>query len=257
MIIGLSGYIGCGKDTVGMILQALTMQEGSRWKTIPLEYVTAYGGRPNLKGGWRIKKFAGKLKEIATMLTGIPVEKFEDQEFKKTFLDKQWDQWRVSWKHGDDGPGSATFKTEEEAIKFIEDGFEDSVEDIRSWGHLTFEQMTVREFLQKLGTEGLRNNLHNQVWVNALFSDYKEGDNLIITDVRFPNEAKAIKDLGGVVVRIERMKTADMIAGPGGTQLHPSETSLDGWNFDYVINNNGTLQELLGATRTLLNNIEN
>lgn len=281
MIIGLSGHIGSGKDTVGMILQALTMEGiGTRWKSEPLEYVKAYEGRPNLKGGWEIKKFAEKLKQIASQLTGIPREKFEDQEFKKTFLGPEWDQWRVTWKHGDEGPGSETFKTKELAEKFIEDSFEDSLEEVVEAGLLTFERMTVREFLQKLGTEGLRNGLHTNVWVNALFADYKRktqmgpdsfdsptasGDypNWIITDVRFPNEAQAIKELGGVVVRIER-GFDELDLGPVQLHierqphtLHPSETALDNWSFDYVINNKGTLEQLLEATKTLLNNIQN
>lgn len=59
-IIGVSGYSGSGKDTVGKIIQKLCP-----------------------KSNWQIKKFAGKLKEIASLLTGIPALKFEDQEFKK------------------------------------------------------------------------------------------------------------------------------------------------------------------------------
>lgn len=247
MIIGLSGYIGCGKDTVGMILQALTMD--GRWKNVPLEYVTAYEGRPNLKGGWQIKKFAGKLKQIANLLTGIPVEKFEDQEFKKSYLGKEWN-------------------------------FNETYDDFLLWAE--GKPMTVRTFLQRLGTEGLRTGLHENVWVNALFADYQPNStwdkfinekgeevykfpepihadypNWIITDVRFPNEAQAIKDKGGVVVRIERQKHTGLGEFPMPLQkLHPSETSLDDWKFDYVINNNGTLEQLLEATKTLLNNLK-
>ena len=253
MIIGLSGYIGSGKDTVGMLIQALTMMEGSRWRNEPLEYVKAYGGQPNVKGGWEIKKFAEKLKQIASMMTGIPREKFEDQEFKNTYLSEEWGaQAAVNMAHKD--------KIDFEKYKVTTDlplGFKNAI-----------RLMTVREFLQKLGTEAIRDGLHKNAWVNALFADYKYQHtsqagplecfpNWIITDVRFPNEAKAIKDRGGIVVRIERMKSADLKDGPGGTQLHPSETSLDDWKFDYIINNNGSLEQLLGATKTLLNNMEN
>lgn len=83
MIIGINGYIGSGKDTVGMILQALTMEHKGAWYNNPAGYTEGYKDRPNLKGGWQIRKFAGKLKQIASIITGIPVEKFEDQEFKK------------------------------------------------------------------------------------------------------------------------------------------------------------------------------
>jgi len=100
--------------------------------------------------------------------------------------------------------------------------------------------MTVRDFLQKLGTDGLRNGLHDNVWVNALMADYKRieyGDdeqgqypNWIITDCRFPNEAIAIKNAGGIMIRVDR---------PGVEPInnHPSEIGLDGWNFDYKIGN--------------------
>jgi hypothetical protein len=66
MIIGISGKIGSGKDTIGEIIQGLSITNGER--------------------EFEVKKFAGKLKTIASLLTGFPVEDFEDQEFKeKTF----------------------------------------------------------------------------------------------------------------------------------------------------------------------------
>lgn len=70
MIIGISGKIGSGKDTVGMIGQALTMDQGSRYREEVLQYLENYPNRPNLKGGFKIKKFADKLKEIVCMLIG-------------------------------------------------------------------------------------------------------------------------------------------------------------------------------------------
>ena len=97
--------------------------------------------------------------------------------------------------------------------------------------------MTVREFLQRVGTEGIRNGVHEDAWVNALFSDYYNQDQWIITDCRFPNEANAIKDRGGKIVRIVR-------PGVSAVNAHPSETALDEWDFDHVIHNDGTLEEL-------------
>jgi dephospho-CoA kinase len=63
MIISINGKIGVGKDTVGDIIQKICMT--------------------NQGPEFEIKKFAGKLKTIASLLTGVPVERFEDQEFKK------------------------------------------------------------------------------------------------------------------------------------------------------------------------------
>jgi hypothetical protein len=91
----------------------------------------------------------------------------------------------------------------------------------------------VRELLQRLGTEGGRDVLGTDVWVNALFE--KPYENLVITDVRFPNEADAIQRRGGKIVRIIRR---DVTAA----NSHLSE-SFD-LNEDYLIYNSGTIFDL-------------
>lgn len=148
--------------------------------------------------------------------------------------------------------------------------------------------MTRRKILQNLGTESLRNNFDNNVWIKALFADYKEDPtcgcplpNWIISDTRFVNEAIAIKERGGKILRINR-PFADIYPNEWSeyveankrvdTQMsqetlpnekdfvswtylkypdlyaklsHPSEIGLDDYNeFDYVINNTGNLADL-------------
>jgi hypothetical protein len=104
--------------------------------------------------------------------------------------------------------------------------------------------MTVGELLQKLGTDAVRNGLHENAWVLACFAGMSADKHYIITDCRFPNEAEAIKARGGVVWRIE----GDPLGQQGdGTRndAHPSETALDDYQgFDCVIRNEGTLDEL-------------
>jgi len=194
MIIGISGYSGSGKDTVGAIIQYLNCYNvGDLTIDDILKDYISHEWWLEEQSGWEVKKFAGKLKQIASLLTGVEVAKFEDQEFKKLNLGPEWSV------HG--------------------------------------MPMTYREFLQKLGTDGLRHGLHSNVWVNALFADYQcvpadrapkgwDCDNWIITDVRFPNEAKAIKDRGGIIIRVDRPFCKPV-------NNHPSEVSLDNWNFDY------------------------
>lgn len=70
--------------------------------------------------------------------------------------------------------------------------------------------------------------------------------NWIITDVRFPNEAQAIKDRGGIMIRIERPGVESHCGGQ-----HPSETALDNYNFDYVIENEGSIDELIQKIKQL------
>jgi len=172
-LIGISGRIGSGKDTFAHLL----MQR--------------------VGADWEIKKYAHKLKIIASILTGVPVDKFEDQDFKMKQMPKEWGE------------------------------------------------MTYREFLQRLGTEAVRNNIHNNAWVNAFYADFVSeglGQDLvepqwIVTDVRFENEADEIKKRGGIMVRISRNESS-------GENLHSSETALDDYPFDYIVNNSGTLKDL-------------
>ncbi len=85
----------------------------------------------------------------------------------------------------------------------------------------------VRGLLQRLGTEGGRQCISDTVWVDALVSKVRIG-RWAITDCRFPNEARAVADAGGEMWRINR---------PGITPVtaHPSETALDDWPFDRVL----------------------
>jgi hypothetical protein len=236
MIIGVSGKIGSGKDTVGQIIQYLTTSaEALRVNPVynqGFEYTLQYSkmkeGFPVHNSTWEIKKFAGKLKQIASMLTGATLEQLEDQDFKKLEI----------------GP---------------------------DWG------MTYRELLQKLGTEAMRNGLHTNVWVNALMADYhltpnKSMDELfnehflnnkseihyklpnwIITDIRFPNEMDAVKAKGGITIRVNRTNRWNK---PQDIE-HTSETALDNHEFDFVIDNNGTISDLIDKVKEILtlNNI--
>ena len=82
---------------------------------------------------------------------------------------------------------------------------------------------------------------------------YTTGSNWIITDCRFPNEAQAVKQRGGIVIRVNRGKTPV----PEGAlkamvdRSHPSETSLDNYEFDHVIDNNGSIEELVEKVKQL------
>ena len=111
--------------------------------------------------------------------------------------------------------------------------------------------MSVGEFLQKLGTDAIRNGLHENAWVLALFAGLQEDEHALITDCRFPNELAAIQARGGIVVRVE----GDPLKQRGdGTRddNHPSECALDDAQFDYTIYNTGTLDELRQQVSELL-----
>lgn len=98
----------------------------------------------------------------------------------------------------------------------------------------------IRRLLQRLGTEAGRQTLWDSIWVDAALTGHPEDARLVVTDCRFPNEAQAIKDRGGVMVRIKRHGPDGILLGPAtapdGT-VHASETSLDDWSFDYTVMN--------------------
>lgn len=188
MIIGISGRMGSGKDTVANMIREID----TRYRTNTPPWAPPSQLRSESK--WVVKKYAGALKKIASILTGVPESMFEIPEFKEKGMPESWRQ---------------------------------------SNGYL----MTYREFLQRLGTEAVRNNIHHNAWVNALMSHCTYNDNWIITDVRFHNEMDAIKKKNGLILRVTRPDAE-------GKAYHISETELDNASFHYVIENEGSMTEL-------------
>lgn len=104
----------------------------------------------------------------------------------------------------------------------------------------------VRRLLQRLGTEVAREQWGERFWVQRATHDLTPGDRVVFTDVRFPNEADAIRALGGLVIKITR-------PGAGldaSTATHPSE-ALD-FPVDVHIANDGTLEDLHQAVDRLV-----
>jgi len=101
--------------------------------------------------------------------------------------------------------------------------------------------------IQQLVGSGFRQTLGEDVWVNALFSNPDiVNRNIVITDVRYPNEKVAIEKRGGVVIRLEGDPAEIREINADKRDLnHESETALDNVLFDYLIVNNGTLNDLL------------
>lgn len=101
----------------------------------------------------------------------------------------------------------------------------------------------IRPLLQRLGTEAGRTVLWDSIWIDAAFAGLDNDGKYVIADARFPNEAEAVVARGGRVIRIERKGNGPATLPDGS--VHSSETSLDDWEFDAVLENNGTLDEFL------------
>jgi len=217
-LIGISGKMGSGKDTLSIVINYLAdkfaPESIADWEQPVSEFTYVN------------KKYSEKLKYMVCFLLGCSRSDLEDREFKEKELGEEWDG------------------------------------------------LTPRKLLQLLGTEAGRHIIHPNIWVNALFADYVCDDcgqqecptdeedtgqmihrsfpDWIITDVRFPNEAQAIKDRGGILIRINRPQYLD-----NGLVIrkdeHLSETALDDYDeFDYVINNDtNSVQDLVDKVKQL------
>ena len=187
MIIGISGKAQSGKDTVCKMIAYTVWYYNYSQRLEPFG-IDHYNSHQYSIWGvdyWH-KSFADKLKQCLSDILSVRIDKFEDNEFKKS---------EVEWLG-----------------------------------------ITVRELLQKFGT-AIRNEVCDDFWVKACLKDYEKGDNWLISDTRFKSEAKGIKDLEGIIVRVNREG-----AGAGN---HISEVDLDDYQFDYVIDNNGSMEDLL------------
>jgi hypothetical protein len=97
--------------------------------------------------------------------------------------------------------------------------------------------------LQWWGTDLRRNQFGENYWVNKTVARIKEEnpDIALITDTRFPNEAQAVKDLGGYTLNVTRLNAdGSLFVAPDRPANHVSETALDGWAWDLkIINSDG------------------
>ena len=118
---------------------------------------------------------------------------------------------------------------------------------------------TLREVLQIVGTELLREGFNKNVHVASTMANIKDKDNVIITDMRFPNEMEAVKKKGGITIRVNR--PCDICGGSGYHKMscpvsksgeHYSEIALDSAEFDYVVDNNSDIQSLIEKVKIIL-----
>ena len=121
--------------------------------------------------------------------------------------------------------------------------------------------------LQVIGTEVFRGAYNNNIWVASLLR--RVGDrNVVVSDVRFPNEIKMIQEFGGHVIWVKRdipeWANTGMEAALGNEQaikemdnlgVHSSEWAWTSSQFDYTINNDKGLQELQDSISYLVSNV--
>lgn len=117
----------------------------------------------------------------------------------------------------------------------------------RAWGaseDWLKDNTDYRGYLQDLGA-GVRTILGEDTWVRAALMDLEPGQKYVITDVRYPNEADAIRAMGGSIWRVRR-------DGTGPANDHASETAMDDYRYDVTLHNDGTVDDLARGTSKAL-----
>jgi deoxynucleotide monophosphate kinase-like protein len=175
MLVGLNGFKGSGKDTVG-------------------EYL-------NKSYGFERLSFAAKLKESAAALFDIdPI---------------LWEGWK-------NDPNAR--------VELVMAG---------NGGKLlpNTRPITIREFLQRYGTEAHRSVFGADFWVDYALKGVDPNKNFVFTDARFENELSRIKSLGGYNVQILRPELINK-------DNHASEVPPPLTLIDYQIDNIGDFEDL-------------
>ena len=103
----------------------------------------------------------------------------------------------------------------------------------------------VRRLLQVMGAEVGLKQFGADFWVVVALSQIGTSTDVVFTDVRFPNEAKALADMNGAIVRVIRPNT-------NAVNDHESEVAMDRYDFDATILNNGTLDDLNSQVERVL-----
>jgi hypothetical protein len=278
-IIAISGKIKSGKDTVSSIIQYLT-------NPFDKDMNTTFNINEDYSVGniWKIKKFTDKLKDIVCILIGCTRDQLEDREFKEKELGEDW--WYcqderngplISYKKALDG-SVVTKLTPRLLLQLI---------GTNCGRNIIHPDVWVNSLMNGY-TEGSQCNCIIHEESNGCYHcDYSGWDiapsTWIITDLRFPNELQAVKDRRGISIRVNRdteylkclkdpvyfvenyLRTnkeekielreydKDFIRKHCiPTKEHESETALDGVQFDYTINNNGTIEELIEQVKEIL-----
>jgi len=108
------------------------------------------------------------------------------------------------------------------------------------------QEPQVRRLLQDTGVAA-RTLIGEDVWISAALADLDPSEKVVVTDVRFKNEAEMIRLLGGQLWRIKRFNT-------NAVNDHVSEIDLDGYAVDQIFLNNGTLEDLVVLIQTRMRN---
>ena len=221
-----SGLRNTGKDTSANMLQFMLNTP----KILHFYWIyKSFGFIRNL-GSWKTTSFAKPLKEVLSIILGVPVEKFEDRDFKENYC-VDLNTLKIE-------------RVDPVITPTMTDKFFSKVAKELDVNTIKRHRITIRQMLQYVGTECLRRLISEDVWINATLKH----DKIIISDLRFKREFEALDKHNTCRVLLDRPGCL-----PGN---HPSEREIldlkANRNFEGYINNNGTLKDLFYKVKKLI-----
>ena len=252
-VYGICGGIACGKDEITRFIQDLKKEEGTEYTNV---------------------KYAYELKRLIAFILDEPIEKLEDRNFKNQVI-PDMEITQLVYKFI--SPYSIQYKTvnvsskifnQEMIDSYLEDGFE-------YIDHRVIE-VTPRWLMQNIGTNCFRDIISKDFWVWKTFKNFNSESRWIISDVRYPeNEGKIISQNNGVLIGVKRkfslrfplyaelenpqdpyaipFKLKDVDRELYLSLISDSEKASNDLSWcDYVITNDGTLDELKTKVKDLL-----
>lgn len=203
MIISISGKKQSGKDTISDIIKSLIycQIDGTELTEENFESV-----RYCIIRNYKVKKFAGKLKEVAAIMLGCNPSDFESEEFKNSILGEEW------WYYQDTHKDELGYDYNSIIAPYLEEYCTKLEKDmIIVTDNPILVKMSPRTFLQRLATDAVRENLHPCSWINSTLSDYISKEFWVITDTRFENEINAIryKEPNFLNIRVDRWQSIE------------------------------------------------
>ncbi len=159
--------------------------------------------------GWLRYSMARPLKDMTAMLFGWPRDLVEGSTLESRAWREQKDEW---------------------------------------WSNRLGFDVTPRWALQYIGTDIMRKNFHDDIWVAYMEKFVQDNDHVVISDIRFPNEIEAVRRLGGEVWQVHRNPLPywwDEAKSKGKVDgVHASETAWIPYEPDRLFSNTGSLQDL-------------
>jgi hypothetical protein len=219
-IIGMYGNAGVGKDTIADIIT-------------------------DIQSKYHKVRFGDYVRDIVNFVFGVQRDEMETTEQKNKEIPNKYIEksilkerlmFMIKYIIGEIEDEEETNEKIDMMISVLTNDYDDD--------YYEFIPKTVRQAMQLTGTECFRELYGNDVFIKKLFNDYKN-QNIVISDLRFEDECKAVKEHGGIIFYVGRRSIVN-------NDKHVSESGINMDNADIHIFNNYSMDALKDNIRSIL-----